>query len=110
MWSSIIHDWILASQEAIAELQWWLGLLEAWQQAGSVSREEFRAAYQQLREAGLIGWAAAAAAGHGIAALAAAVVEANGNDENDVYSWAEFLIADEVTMQREVIPPAVYRR
>ena len=109
MWSSIIHDWILASQEAIDELQWWLGLLEGWQQAGGVSREEFRAAYQQLQEAGLTNWAAIAA-GHGVAALAATVVTVNGCDEDDVCTWAEFLVADEVTMQREAVPPAVYRR
>jgi len=107
MWSSIIHDWILASQEAIAELQWWLGLLEGWQQAGGVSQEEFKAAYQQLQEAGLTAWAAIAA-GHGIAALATAIVEANG-DEDDVYACAEFLMADEAMIQRETLPSAVWQ-
>ena len=109
MWSSIIHDWILASQEAISELQWWLGLLEAWQQAGGVSQEEFEAAYQQLQDAGLIGWAAIAA-GHGIVSLAAAVATANGCDEGDAYAWAEFLMADEVTTQREAFPSAIWQR
>ncbi|MBU1748733.1 MAG: hypothetical protein KKA73_13680 [Chloroflexi bacterium] len=96
MWSSILYDWILASQEAIAELQWWLGLLEGWQQAGGASREEFNAAYQQLQEAGLRGWGAHAA-GHGIAALAAAVVTVGDGD-------------GESTTHLEAFPPVAYRR
>jgi len=109
MWSNIVHDWILASQEAVATLQWWLGLLESWQQAGGASREDFNAAYLHLQDAGLTNWAATAA-GHGIVSLAAAVATANGCDEGDAHACAEFLMADEVMMQREAIPPAIYQR
>ena len=104
MWSSILYDWILASQEAIDTLQWWLGLLEDWQQAGETSIEEFNAAYLQLQDAGLEDWAAIAA-GHGITALATAVVTANGLPQADTHTWAGFLITGESTTHRKAFPP-----
>ena len=109
MWSSILYDWILASQEAIDTLQWWLGLLEDWQQAGGASIEEFNAAYLQLQDAGLEDWAAIAA-GHGITALATAVLPSNDCAQEDVYTRTEFSMIDEAMTQCEAFSSSVYRR
>jgi hypothetical protein len=70
----VIADWLLAVQDAVYVLQTWQGRLEQWQQQGGKTEPaEFAAACRQLREAGLWAWAADAA-GHGISALAVAVV------------------------------------
>jgi hypothetical protein len=73
MEQKIIRDLILATQDTIFILQEWSGQLEQWQSQGQIEPTDFAEACRQLREAGLWAWAADAG-GHGIAALAAALV------------------------------------
>jgi hypothetical protein len=80
----VLADWLLAVQDAIYVLQTWQGRLEQWQQQGSKAEAaEFREACDRLREAGLWAWAADAA-GHGISALAVAVVGEPAVDDDVV--------------------------
>lgn len=69
----MIRDFLLATQDTIFVLQEWSYRLEQWQAQGQIEPEDFAEACRQLREAGLWAWAADAG-GHGIAALAATVV------------------------------------
>ncbi len=73
MKQKMIQDFLLATQDTIFVLQEWSGRLEQWQSQGQIEPEDFADACRQLREAGLWAWAADAG-GHGIAALAAALV------------------------------------
>ncbi len=70
----VLADWILATKDTIFVLQEWLNLLEKWQSSEGAEPDEFAAAGQQLREAGLWAWATEAG-GHGIQALAEAIDE-----------------------------------
>ncbi len=75
----IVKDWIIATQEAIYNLQEWQGRLETWQAQSRVEPDDFAEACWQLREAGLWGWAGEAG-GHGLKRLAAALGVADGHE------------------------------
>jgi hypothetical protein len=79
----VINDWILATQDAVYLLQEWLGRLEQWQAAGQAEADDFAAACQELREAGLWAWAAQAG-GHGLAGLARALNQGGTPDGRTV--------------------------
>ena len=73
MEQKLIQDFLLATQDTIFILQKWSGRLEQWQSQGQIEPEDFVEACRQLREAGLWAWAADAG-GHGIATLAATLI------------------------------------
>ena len=75
----IVKDWLIATREAIYNLQAWQGQLETWQAQERVEPGDFAEACWQLREAGLWDWARQAG-GHGLDRLAAALGVADGNE------------------------------